>query len=84
MNISFVVAKNYESRRGVCKQPPVAIFATNSCQCRIRAHHLSAFKMARKTSTGFLSQRNELFGETNYISNFFFQVFTVKRQSFVI
>ena len=49
MNISFVVAKNYESRRGVCKQPPVAIFATNGCQCRFRAHHLSALKMARKT-----------------------------------
>ena len=50
MNISFVVAKNYESRHRVCKQPLVAIFATNGCQCLIRAHHLSTFKMARKTS----------------------------------
>lgn len=52
MNISFVVAKNYESRRGVCKQPLVAIFATNGCQCRFRTHHLPTFKMARKTSGG--------------------------------
>ncbi len=48
MNISFVVAKNYESRHGVCKQPIVAILATNGCQRRIRAHHLSTLKMARK------------------------------------
>lgn len=52
MNISFVVAKNYESRHRVCKQPPVAIFATNGCQCRFRTHHLHTFKMARKTSGG--------------------------------
>ncbi len=84
MNISFVVAKNYESRHGVCKQPIVAILATNGCQRRIRAYHPSTFKMARKTSAGFLSQRNGLFGETNYISNFFFQIFAVKRQSFII
>ena len=32
MNFSFVVAKNYESKHGICKQPPVAIFATNGCQ----------------------------------------------------
>ena len=84
MNISFVVAKNYESGDVVCKQPIVAFFATNGCQCRFRTHHLPTFKMARKTSAGFLSQRNGLFGETNYISNFFFQIFTVKRQSFII
>lgn len=41
-------------------------------------------KWLEKTSAGFLSQRNGLFGETNYISNFFFQIFTVKRQSFII
>lgn len=84
MNISFVVAKNYESGDGVFKQPIVAIFATNGCQRRFRAHLLFTFKMTRKTSAGFLSQRNGLFGETNYISNFFFQIFTVKRQSFII
>ena len=52
MNISFVVAKNYESGDVVCKQPIVAFFATNGCQCRFRTHHLSTFKMARKTSGG--------------------------------
>ena len=52
MNISFVVAKNYESGDVVCKQPIVAFFATNGCQCRFRTHHLPTFKMARKTSGG--------------------------------
>ena len=75
MNISFVVAKNYESRDGVFKQPIVAIFATNGCQCRFRTYHLPTFKMARKTSGGHA---------TSYIkARTFFCCFAVIKRCFL-
>lgn len=82
MNISFVVAKNYESGDVVCKQPIVAFFATNGCQCRFRTHHLPTFKMARKTSGGHATsyiKARTFFCCFAVINRWFLQLITAKK-----
>lgn len=63
MNISFVVAKNYESGDEVCKQPIVAIFATNGCQSPSHLNHSPTCKRSGKASscTLFCTSKQERF-----------------------